>query len=78
MRRSKQFLDLTGNGPMIVETVRRLLPLVPRENIWVVAGEKDAPNLKSRTLGIPPGNIFFGGKAASRNRITAEHGEEIR
>ena len=59
MRRSKQFLDLTGNGPMIVETVRRLLPLVPRENIWVVAGEKDAPNLKSRTLGIPPGNILL-------------------
>jgi len=59
MHRSKQFLDLTGNGPMIVETVRRLLPLVPRENIWVVAGEKDAPNLKSRTLGIPPGNILL-------------------
>jgi len=59
MHRSKQFLDLTGNGPMIVETVRRLLPLVPRENIWVVAGEKDAPNLKSRTLGVPPGNILL-------------------
>ena len=59
MHRSKQFLDLTGNGPMIVETVRRLLPLVPRENIWVVAGEKDAPNLKSRTLGVPHGNILL-------------------
>lgn len=59
MHRSKQFLDLTGNGPMIVETVRRLLPLVSRENIWVVAGEKDAPNLKSRTLGVPPGNILL-------------------
>jgi len=59
MHRSKQFLDLTGNGPMIVETVRRLLPLVPRENIWVVAGEKDAPNLKSRTLGVPPRNILL-------------------
>ena len=59
MHRSKQFLDLTGNGPMIVETVRRLLPLVPRENIWVVAGEKDAPNLKSRALGVPPGNILL-------------------
>ncbi|MGB7971331.1 MAG: sugar phosphate nucleotidyltransferase [Candidatus Deferrimicrobiaceae bacterium] len=59
MHRSKQFLDLTGHGPMIVETVRRLLPLVPRENIWVVAGEKDAPNLKSRTLGVPPRNILL-------------------
>jgi mannose-1-phosphate guanylyltransferase len=59
MHRSKQFLDLTGNGPMIVETVRRLLPLVPRENIWVVAGEKDAPNLKARVLGVPSGNILL-------------------
>ncbi len=58
-RRSKQFLNLTGEGPMIVETVRRLLPLIPRENVWVVAGEKDAPHLKPRTLGVPPGNILL-------------------
>ncbi|MGB5994947.1 MAG: NTP transferase domain-containing protein, partial [Candidatus Deferrimicrobiaceae bacterium] len=59
MSRSKQFLDLTGGGSMIVETVRRLLPLVPRENVWVVAGEKDAPHLSARKLGIPPGNILL-------------------
>jgi len=59
IRRSKQFLDLTGAGPMIVETVRRLLPLLPRENVWVVAGEKDAPHLKSRVLGVPSGNILL-------------------
>ncbi len=59
MHRSKQFLDLTGGGPMIVETVRRLLPLVPRKNVWVVAGEKDAPHLSARALGVPPGNIVL-------------------
>jgi mannose-1-phosphate guanylyltransferase len=59
LRRSKQFLNLTGDGPMIVETVRRLFPLVPRENVWVVAGEKDAPHLKARTLGVPPRNILL-------------------
>jgi mannose-1-phosphate guanylyltransferase len=59
MRRSKQFLNLTGEGPMIAETVRRLLPLVPRENIWVVAGEKDSPHLSARGLGVPPGNILL-------------------
>jgi len=59
MSRSKQFLDLTGGGPMIVETVGRLLPLVPRENVWVVAGEKDAPHLSARKLGVPPGNILL-------------------
>ncbi|HBX42798.1 MAG TPA: mannose-1-phosphate guanylyltransferase [Deltaproteobacteria bacterium] len=59
MHRSKQFLDLTGRGPMIVETVHRLLPLVPPKNVWVVAGEKDAPHLSHRALGIPPGNIVL-------------------
>src|SRR3989337_2485792 len=59
MRRSKQFLNLTGEGPMIAETVRRLLPLVPRENIWVVAGKKDSPHLSARGLGVPPGNILL-------------------
>jgi len=58
-RRSKQFLDLTGRGPMIQETVRRLFPLLRRENVWVVAGEKDAPHLSARSLGIPGRNILL-------------------
>src|SRR5512145_91868 len=57
--RSKQFLDLTGRGPMIVETVRRLRPLFPRENVWIVAGEKDAPHVNARVLGIPRGNVLL-------------------
>lgn len=57
--RSKQFLDLTGRGPMIVETLRRIAPLFPERNLWVVAGEKDAPNLSSRLLGIPRGNLLL-------------------
>jgi len=57
--RSKQFLDLTGRGPMIVETIRRLSPLFPERNIWVVAGVKDAPNLSPRSLGIPRGNLLL-------------------
>ena len=58
-RRSKQFLDLTGNGPMIKETLNRLPPRLRKENIWVVAGEKDAPHLSARTLGIPARNILL-------------------
>lgn len=57
--RSKQFLDLTGRGPMIVETIRRIAPLFPERNVWVVAGEKDAPNLSPRLLGIPRGNLLL-------------------
>jgi len=58
-RRAKQFLDLTGRGPMIVETIRRLLPLFDRDRIWVVAGEKDAPHLSSRRLGLPARNVVL-------------------
>jgi mannose-1-phosphate guanylyltransferase len=57
--RSKQFLDLTGGGPMIVETIRRLLPLFRRERVWVVAGEKDARHLSPRALGIPGTNVIL-------------------
>lgn len=57
--RSKQFIDLTGRGTMIRETIRRLSPLLRRENVWVVAGEKDSPHLSARALGIPARNIIL-------------------
>ncbi len=57
--RSKQFLDLTGRGPMIAETVRRLRPLFRRENVWIVAGEKDARHVDARALGVPRGNVLL-------------------
>ena len=57
--RSKQFLDLTGGGPMIRETLDRLRPVVPPERLWIVAGRKDAPHLSPGALGIPKGNILL-------------------
>jgi len=57
--RSKQFLDLTGGGPMIRETLDRLRPVVPPERLWIVAGRKDAPHLSAGALGIPKGNILL-------------------
>src|SRR5512139_1158129 len=57
--RSKQFLDLTGRGPMIAETVRRLCPLFRGENIWIVAGEKDPRHVNARALGIPRGHVLL-------------------
>jgi mannose-1-phosphate guanylyltransferase len=59
MRRAKQFLDLTGRGPMVRETIRRLFPLLRKEHVWVVACEKDAPHLSPRSLGIPARNILL-------------------
>lgn len=57
--RSKQFLDLTGGGPMIRETLLRLFPVIPPGRVWVVAGRKDAPHLSPRVLGIPKRNILL-------------------
>jgi len=57
--RSKQFLDLTGGGPMIRETLDRLRPVVPPERLWIVAGLKDARHLSPEALGIPKGNILL-------------------
>ncbi len=58
-RRAKQFLNLTGHGTMIAETIRRFAPLVPPDNIWVVAGEKDREHLSAAALGIPPENLLL-------------------
>jgi len=58
-RRSKQFLNLTGGGSMIRETLDRLRPLFPPERIWVVAGSKDARHLSHNDLGIRKGNILL-------------------
>jgi mannose-1-phosphate guanylyltransferase len=58
-RRSKQFLDLTGGGPMIRETLGRLFPVIPPERVWVVAGRKDARYLSPASLGIPKTNILL-------------------
>lgn len=58
-RRAKQFLNLTGQGAMIVETIRRFAPLVPAGNVWVVAGEKDRAHLVPEKLGIPPENLLL-------------------
>jgi mannose-1-phosphate guanylyltransferase len=57
--RSKQFLDLTGGGPMIRETLLRLFPVIPPERVWVVAGRKDASHLSPGALGIPKSNILL-------------------
>ncbi|MEW6614377.1 MAG: mannose-1-phosphate guanylyltransferase [Thermodesulfobacteriota bacterium] len=40
-RRSKpkQFLDIIGNKTMVMKTIERLTPLIPRENIYAVVNE---------------------------------------
>src|SRR5660398_238704 len=58
-RRSKQFLDLTGGGPMIRETLLRLFSVVPPERVLGAGDNPDAPHLSHRDLGIPKRNILL-------------------
>ncbi|RLL52252.1 mannose-1-phosphate guanylyltransferase/mannose-6-phosphate isomerase, partial [Mariprofundus sp. EBB-1] len=38
----KQFLNLNGHESMLGATINRLSPLIERDNVWVVTGEKHA------------------------------------
>lgn len=57
----KQFLSLTTENTMIQETVRRLLPLVEEEHIFICTGEKykllcleQLPNIPERNIILEP------------------------
>jgi mannose-1-phosphate guanylyltransferase len=57
-------LPLSGSGPSAKESVERLLGLIPRERILVVAGESLADRLRER-LGLPQDNMLVEPRAAS-------------
>ncbi|HBF23042.1 MAG TPA: mannose-1-phosphate guanylyltransferase [Planctomycetes bacterium] len=57
----KQLLSLTGEKPMIAETLSRLRPLIPPERTWVVCAQAQAkgiqeacPELNSKNLIVEP------------------------
>ena len=55
----KQFLPLTGDGQtMIQKTVRRLLPMVMYEDIFVVTNEAYVPLVKQQLPDLPVKNIL--------------------
>ena len=60
----KQLLPLSGSGPSAKESVDRLIGLIPRERILVVAGEGLADRLRER-LGLPHDNVLVEPRAAS-------------
>lgn len=57
--RPKQFLDLVGPRSMLVDTVERVLPLVPLERIHVLTGPDHAPLVAEQVPGLPPDNIMI-------------------
>lgn len=56
--RPKQFLNLAGPRSMLVETVERVLPLVPLERIHVLTGPEHAPLVAQQLPDLPAENIM--------------------
>lgn len=57
-KKPKYLLDLTGRGTLISETVRRLLPLAPEENIFIVTRASDVEEIQAQVPNIPSTNII--------------------
>ncbi len=56
--RPKQFLPIAGQKTMFEETVERLLPLLPLENIYTVSGEAQAKMIKELVPQLSKENIL--------------------
>lgn len=54
----KQFLKLLGNDTMIQMTVKRLLPIIPMERIFIVTGKRYINLVKEQIPDLPQRNII--------------------
>ncbi|MCX7602896.1 MAG: sugar phosphate nucleotidyltransferase [Bryobacteraceae bacterium] len=66
---AKQVLDLTGEGPLIGLTVRRLRPLVDPSRIWVLTSRELRPAIVRLLRDVPPRQILA--EPAGRNTAPA-------
>lgn len=56
--RPKQFLPITGQKAMIVETVERLVPLLPFKSIYTISDAVQSRLIKKLVPGLPAENIL--------------------
>jgi mannose-1-phosphate guanylyltransferase len=63
--RPKQFLPLAGAEPLILDAVRRVLPLVDAERVLIVTSQRLADAARATLPMIPPGNVLAEPFAAS-------------
>jgi len=54
----KQMLDLVTDRTMLQETVHRIVPVIPPENIYVVTGKAYAPIAREQLPELPPENVI--------------------
>ncbi len=57
--RPKQFLDLVSDQTMVQQTVNRLLPLIPVEHIYFVAGAPHAGEMRKQVPDVPEENLII-------------------
>lgn len=57
--RPKQFLSLIGRKSLLSETVERILPLVPFQNIFVVTVERYLEETRRHLTGLPAENVII-------------------
>lgn len=57
-RSPKQLLQILGEGTMIQNTVARLHPIVPIENVLIVTNALQAEEVQRQLPGIPPENVL--------------------
>ncbi|HLZ44546.1 MAG TPA: sugar phosphate nucleotidyltransferase [Gemmatimonadales bacterium] len=63
--RPKQFLPLTGDKPLLAQTVARLRDLVPPERILILTGPSLVERVAATVPDVPAANIFAEPRAAS-------------
>jgi mannose-1-phosphate guanylyltransferase len=57
-RHPKQLLPIIGDGTMLQNTVRRLQPLIPIENIFIISNHVQHPGIASQLPMLPAENII--------------------
>lgn len=50
--RPKQFLNLIGGESLLRQTIRRITPKVPAQNIWIIAGQRYRREIQRHTSGL--------------------------
>lgn len=58
-RRPKQLLPIIGEGTMLQNTVQRLLPMVPAENIFVISNQVQYEGIIEQLTMLPTENIII-------------------
>ncbi len=57
-RTPKQLLNIFGNTTMLVQTVRRLRPLIPSSRVWVVTNAEQAAAVRKQLPGVAASRVL--------------------